>query len=265
MLYNIPYYPIPTGYKNSTGFLNFNINELTNFDFISINNNEIYYHDNPSEFPAPVYFDTTGTLIESINNNIDTYGVNLSLNNINNNIIIKSLLSGEDGNTIILRSSNTGVTFNDTSLKGGQNFYSILRRPKYPTDIKNINLRSPIFSGKSINKFYVTGFYYSSGTTGYLKGDINSFIGVRNFENIWAISTGLVNRRDLNTLTFSNNKYYFNDILNTNRVPINVKVDYNNILSARNNIDIAEIVIKDLNAPTASRLSGIIFRITGVR
>jgi len=263
MLYNVPYYPIPTGYKNSTGFLSFDINQLNNFDYISINNNEIYYHNNSVEFPAPVYFDSTGVLIESVNNDRETYGVNLSLNN--NIINIQSLLSGEDGNNVILNSNNTGVSFNDNSLKGGQNFYAILRKPKYPTDIKNINLRSPIFSGKFIDKFYVTGFYYSYATGGYLRGNINSFIGVRNFENIWTISTGVVTRRDLNILNFNNNKYYYNDIINTLRVPVNVEVGYNNILSARNNIDVAEIVIKDLNAPTVSRLSGIIFRITGVR
>jgi hypothetical protein len=261
MLYNIPYYPIPTGYNNATGLFTFEINQLVNFDFISINNNKIYYHTDTAEFPPPTYFNSTGVLIESINTDVATYGVNLNLNS--GIIYIDSLIPGDSGNNINLNSSNSYVFFNDTSLKGGENLYSILKKPKYPLDRKNINLRSPLFSGIFNNKFYITGFYYSFATTGYLNGNINSFVGVRNFENIWSISTGLIVRKDLTSLNFNGNKYIYSGITNTQRIPINVQLSYNNQLSAINNIDIAELVVRDLNAPN-SRLSGIIFRITGL-
>lgn len=266
MLYNIPYYPFPTGYINATGYINLDMNKLKNFDFISINNNEIFYHDNSNEFGPPDFFDSFDSFVNIINSNQNIYGVNLVTGA--NFISIKSILPGESGNNILLRSSNTGIIFNSNSLIGGINLYSILKKPRYPLNRKNFDLVSPPFTGIFYNKFYLTGFYTGVSEGAYLTGNINSFRNSRYFYNIWNISTGFVNV--LNKVDFKLSNYisgnsYFktNDqILNT-KSPIEVQVFYENNLSLSNNIDIAEIIIKDLNAPQ-SRLSGIIFRITGV-
>lgn len=264
MLFNIPYYPIPTGYINATGFINFNINELKNFDSISINNNEIFYHNTPSEFGPPLFFNSTGVFLDSINSNSNIYGVNLTLNN--NFIFIESILPGELGNNIRLSSSNSGVNFNN-SLIGGQDLFSRLRKPLYPLNNKNINLVSPLFSGYRFDKFYVTGFYNVFAQGAFLNGNINSFVGVRDYKNIWNISTGSVIRKDLVDFKlnnyYDNHRYFHNISLGSSRVPINLQISYNNDFSVPNNIDIAELIIKDLNAPTVNTLSGIIFRISG--
>jgi len=266
MLYNIPYYPIPTGYKNATGSLKFNINDFKNFDFISINDNKIYYNNNLAEFNSAEFFNSTGTFIQNINENISAYEVKLTLNN--NTIFIDALISGENGNRIFLDSNNNSVIFNNNQLEGGKDFFSILRKPRYPLNRNDINQTSPLFIGNYSEKFYVTGFYYSLASSAFLEGDINSFVGLRNFKDIWNISTGSIVRRNL--VNFKDNNYssgeayYKNDFLGTSTIPINVQISYNNILSAQNNIDVAELRIRDLNAPTASRLSGIIIRITGL-
>jgi hypothetical protein len=266
MLFNIPYYPIPSGYITATGSVKFNINNLNNFDFISINNNEIYYHNNPSEFVAPQFFNSKEVFIESVNASIDTFQVLLQTGD-NDIILINSLLSGDAGNNIRLNSNNTGVIFNNSNLIGGQNLYPILYKPLYPLNNRNPNLVLPPFSGFFSNRFYVTGFYYMYGESAFLEGNINSFLTVRNFKNIWNIATGSVNRMNLidfrlNNLMSGNNYYNLVRGVNTRGAPIDVRISYNNELSLSNNIDIVELTIKDLNAPQ-SRLSGIIFRITG--
>lgn len=266
MLYNTPYYPIPTGYINATGFLKFDINQFNNFDYISINDNRVFYNNDLSEFNSSEFFNSTGNLIENINNNVQTYGVKLT--SINNTIFIDSLISGEDGNNILLSSNNNSVTFNNNQLEGGKNIYSLLKKPRYPLNKNDINQVSPLFTGNYSDKFYVTGFYYSLATTAFLEGNINSFVGIRNFEDIWNISTGSVVSANLinfkNNNYFSGNNYYHNSFLGRTRIPINLQISYNNVLSAQNNIDVAELRIRDLNAPTLTRLSGIIFRITGL-
>jgi hypothetical protein len=267
MLYNVPYYPIPTGYQNATGWLTFNITGFNNFDYIVINDNKIYYYPDLTEFNGTEFFNSTGTFIENINNNSDTYQVSLSLNN--NKFIIKSLISGDGGNNITLNSNNNNVFFSNSTLEGGKNIYSILQKPQYPLNRKNLNLVSPIFSGNYSNKFYVTGFYYSLASTAFLEGNINSYVGLRNFQDIWNISTGFVTKKDLVNFKANNyfNGYYYshNAELGRSRIPIKIQINYNNILAVQSdNIDVGELVIRDLNAPTASRLSGIIFRITGV-
>jgi hypothetical protein len=263
MIYNTPYYPIPTGYISATGFIKLNINNLNNFDFISINQIPIYYHNDPQEYGPPSFFNSTGVFIDNINNNTN-YGIKLNI--IDNTIYIASLL-GKDGNNITLSSNNSAVEFNGTGLLGGEDVYPFLSKPKYPLNKRNRNLVSPIFSGKYINRFYVTGFYTGFATTGFLNGSINSFLGVRDFKNVWNISTGFVGSLDIVDFKSQNyiidNEYIKNDIFNV-RTPINVTVKYNNNLSVSDNIDIAEIRIKDLNAPHPSLLSGINFRITGI-
>jgi hypothetical protein len=265
MLFNIPYYPTPTGFINATGSISFDINQLNNFDFISINNNEIFYHNNPNEFAPPLFFGSTGVFINIINENSITYGVNLRLDN--NLILISSILDGDIGNNISLSSNNPNIYFNNNNLIGGQNLYSILNKPLYPLNINNINLVSPLFSGMRFDKFYVTGFYTIFAQGAFLNGNINSFVGVRDYKNIWNISTGSVIRKDLVDFKinnyFNNNSYFHNISLGTSSIPINLQISYNNSLSVPNNIDIAELTIKDLNAPTQNTLTGIIFRITG--
>lgn len=261
MLLNLPYYPIPTGYYNATGSINFDINQLVNFDFISINNSLIYYN---TDTTSSEFFNSTGSLIENVNNNSELYNVKLNLQNTK--IFIESLISGEDGNNIFINSNNSGITFSDIKLNGGKNFYSILKKPRYPLNRRDINLTSPLFSADFSNKFFITGFYSGFASTAYLTGFINSFSGVRDFKNIWNIATGLVIRKDLIDFKFNNlfsgNSYYSNNTFNS-KIPINVQISYNDVFSL-GAFDVAELHIKDLNAPTPRLLSGIIFRITGL-
>jgi hypothetical protein len=266
MLFNTPYYPIPTGFINATGFVSFEISDLNNFDFISINNNEIFYNNSPLEFGPPEFFDSIESFINIINNNNNIYGVLLNSGQNNNTINIISTILGESGNNILLNSNNPSIIFNSNTLEGGKNLYSILKQPAFPSNLNNINLTSPLFSGNFINKFFVTGFYSGFASSAFLQGNINSFVGKRFFTNIWNISTGFIGIRNLVDFKSGNyingNSYYHNMNIGRTRVPIKVQITYNNELFPTNNKDIVELNIRDLNAPI-SNITDIIFRITG--
>jgi hypothetical protein len=271
MIFNTPYYLIPTGYINATGSINFDINKLVNFDYIQIGNNIIYYNN---EINSLDFFINTGSLLDNVNNNPDIYNVKLNLINFINsqgstgqNIFIESLILGDQGNNILIGSNNTGIIFSNNTLQGGKNLYSILKKPKYPLNKNDLNLTSPLFSSNFSNRFYITGFYTGFATRAYLNGFIDSFLAVRNFEDIWNISTGIVTQNNLinyksNNL-FNGQNYYSNNQFNF-KTPLKVQISYSNIFSLKNNLDIAEITIKDLNAPNDRLLSGINFRITGL-
>jgi hypothetical protein len=265
MLFNTPYYPIPTGFINATGFVSFQINSLNNFDFISINNNEIFYNNSPSEFGPPEFFDSIASFISIINSNNNIYGVLLDSGQ-NNIINISSTILGESGNNILLNSNNSNIVFNSNSLKGGQNLYSFLKKPAFPSNINNINLTSPLFSGRFVNKFFITGFYSGFAKGAFLEGNIDSFVGTRTFTNIWNISTGFVEFKDLVNFKSGNyineNGYYHNRNIGFTQVPIRTQISYNNELFPINNTDVVEFRIRDLNA-NANNITGIIFRITG--
>jgi hypothetical protein len=253
---NQPYYPFPTGFRNATGFLIIDFNNIKDFDYLSINNQEIFFNNDNISYLAPIYFNTSEVLIDTINDNPLLFLVKAYSGN-NNIIYLDSLLSGESGNNIRLYSSNlNSILFNGNYLTSGKNYYPSLTKPSF------ININDDYYFSGILNKQVgATGFYIDYNY-GYLTGIINTFKGFRHFYNIWNISTGLA----LDSLvSFKNidNNYINSGIFSKDKINnliFNIGYSNNKKIATEDNLDLVEIKINDLNNINNS---GIYFRISG--
>lgn len=260
---NFPYYPIPTGFKQSSGTISINYNKINNFNFVSINNTSINYQSNTGLYFPPDYFSNTDSLVNIINESPSIFnctGIKLSSTGIL--LIANDFALGSSGNNITITGNGSGFSFSANTLTGGKTFFPTL----FPT--------SP-FSGIANSVGVATGFYYENAS-GVITGAVPTFTGVRNFTGIWGLQTG----SNFNFISFiannlisGNNTYFSTGIFEDATNFAQILVQYNNQLNTdENNIfDVANLKIKDLNynlvLPTGSlETTGTFnFRITGIK
>lgn len=264
IIYDYPYYPVPTGYTNATGFININYNNLQNFDILSINNSEIIYNSDSDNYLAPIFFDDTEMLLYIINNNSGSFLVSAQTGSNQNIVYLNSLISGESGNSIKLSiSNNQAALFNGISLSGGKNYYPLLEKPT------SVNINSDVyFTSNLVKSIPATGFY-TDISTGYLTGLIKTYLGDRDFNGIWNLKTGLSEYRlidfDLNNFiesgVYKHEQVYADERINNLIFYIIYKNNKN--YASLDNPDIAELTIKDLYNTGVSGMN-IMFRITGI-
>lgn len=258
-----PYYPFPTGYRQSSGTITIDYSKIKNFNLISINNTNVSYHTNTGVYFAPDFFHNTESLVNSINLSPTLFncsGTQLSSSGLL--LTANSLSLGADGNNILLTGNGSGVTFSANFLTGGKTFYPRL----FPTTN---------FSGNANGVGVATGFYYVN-TSGAITGNVPTFTGIRTFTGIWGLQTG----QDFDFLSFLGNNFlsgtnaYFNTQQFTDETNIlKVLVQYSNHLNTDENdiLDVANLKINDLNFnsifPTGTpNNTGIYnFRITGIK
>jgi hypothetical protein len=258
-----PYYPFPTGYRQSSGTITIDYSKIKNFNLISINNTNLSYHTNTGAYFAPDFFHNTESLVNSINlsptlfncsgTQLSSSGLLLTANNFS---------LGADGNNILLTGNGSGTTFSANFLTGGKTFYPRL----FPTTN---------FSGNANGVGVATGFYYVN-TSGAITGKVPTFTGIRTFTGIWGLQTG----QEFDFLSFLGNNFLSgtNTYFNTQRFIdetniLKVLVQYSNDLDTdeTNILDVANLKINDLNFnsifPTgAPNNTGIYnFRITGIK
>ena len=261
---NLPYYPVYTGVTQATGIINFNFNQISNFDSVAINNFAITYHSDSGNFPSPSFFNSVNTLNTIINNGEINFACTSEVFN-NTGILLKAstLYSiGDSGNSISTSANGNGIFALQSFLSGGKTFYPILK--SVPGDTR-------IFSGTASNSVGATGFYYEIGS-GSVLGDINSFSGVREFSGIWGIKTG--QNFDLAQLLLeSGNRYINSGNFGINNI-LFLNLSYNNQLNISDSTsDVVQLKIKDNNFTTAysqgyikTGVTGeLIFRINGTR
>ena len=261
---NLPYYPIYTGVTQASGIINFNFNQISNFDSVVINNFAITYHSDSGNFPSPSFFNSVNTLNTIINNGEINFACTSQIFN-NTGILLKasSLYSiGDSGNSISTSANGNGIFPLQSFLSGGKTFYPVLK--SVPGDTR-------IFSGTASNSVGATGFYYEIGS-GTVLGDINSFSGLREFSGIWGIKTG--QNFDLAQLLLeSGNRYINSGNFGINNI-LYLNLTYNNQLNINDSTsDVVQLKIKDNNFITAysqgyikTGVTGeLIFRITGTK
>lgn len=234
-----PYYPIATGYKQASGTITIDYNNISVFNFITINNNSITYHNNTGIYFAPDYFYNTDSLIQIINNSPSLFscsGTKLSSSGIL--LTANNFSLGSEGNSITITGNNSGFKFSSSTLTGGKTLYPRL----YPTTI---------FSGTAIGSAIATGFYYQIGS-GSITGKVPTFTGTRSFTGIWGFQTG----QDFDLISFlgnnlivGNNKYFDTKTFEDDTNLIQVLVQYENQLGTNedNILDVANLKINDLN------------------
>lgn len=263
-----PYYPIPTGFINASGYIEVDFSKIKNFDYFTIYGNNFIYHSNISEYPFPSYFSNMETLYQIVSGIGPDLGISSLLDD--NKIFIKSLRTGTLGNTPIT-TTNTGA-FNIFGMSGGQDIFPRIYNYYYVINngyISGIEI-VPMVTG-SINSFILaTGFYYSNSGTGTVTGNISTFTGVRYFTGVWDIATGnistpfqsFLSNRWISGNSFIRENNYSPNYLNY----IKLRAFYLNQLSTFlfESPDIADLIIKDNNNPDISG-SGIIFRLSGVK
>jgi hypothetical protein len=261
---NLPYYPVYTGVTQATGIINFNFNQISNFDSVAINNFSITYHSDSDNFSSPSFFNSVQTLNTIINNGEINFACTSEVFN-NTGILLKAstLYSiGDSGNSISTSANGSGIFALQSFLSGGKTFYPVLK--SVPGDTR-------IFSGTASNSVGATGFYYEIGS-GSVLGDINSFGGVREFSGIWGIKTGQ-NFNLAQLLLESGNRYINSGNFGINNI-LFLNLTYNNQLNISDSTsDVVQLKIKDNNFTTAysqgyikSGVTGeLIFRITGTR
>jgi hypothetical protein len=254
---NKPYHPIPTGYKNATGFIFLDTEKLTDLDIISINNQEITYHNDNISYLPPIFFDTAEVLIDTINNDPSLFSITASGDG--NTIYLSSLVSGSAGNNIKLTKSSANsaaIILNGNSLSGGLDHYSFLDKPTF------VNIFDNYYFSGIVNKTLVATGFYTGSNYGYISGPINSFRGFRNFANIWKIKTG-IRSNNLISLNEVNNSYKSSGYFGSNQIHnliFNLSYLNNKELSDQNNIDVIDIKVENLND---LENSGVYFRISG--
>ena len=162
------------GYKQASGILNYN-NPIIG-DFIILTNDSTgsnfnFIYQTGEDFVPPVYFNSINTLNNIINSGSQDFSINSTIQN--NNLILKSLIKGQDGNFFrIISQGSTGVP-----LISGQYLTSgvTYRNPMTPTGIFTALLNTGL---------YVTG-YFEQVITGTLVKDITGLIGYRPFTGLW--------------------------------------------------------------------------------
>ena len=244
--------------------INFNFNQISNFDSVVINNFAITYHSDSGNFPSPSFFNSVNTLNTIINNGEINFACTSEVFN-NTGILLKasSLYSiGDSGNSISTSANGNGIFALQSFLSGGKTFYPVLK--SVPGDTR-------IFSGTASNSVGATGFYYEIGS-GSVLGDINSFSGLREFSGLWGIKTGQ-NFNLVQLLLESGNRYINSGNFGINNI-LFLNLTYNNQLKISDSTsDVVQLKIKDNNFTTAysqgyikTGVTGeLIFRITGTR
>ena len=261
---NLPYYPIYTGVTQASGIINFNFNQISDFDSVAINNFSITYHSDSGNFSSPSFFNSVNTLNTIINNGEINFACTSEVFN-NTGILLKAstLYSiGDSGNSISTSANGNGIFALQSFLSGGKTFYPILK--SVPEDTR-------IFSGTASNSVGATGFYYDIGS-GTVLGDINSFVGLREFSGIWGVKTGQ-NFNLVQLLLQSGNRYINSGNFGINNI-LFLNLTYNNQLNINDiTSDVVQLKIKDNNFTTAysqgyikTGVTGeLIIRITGTR
>jgi hypothetical protein len=263
-----PYYPIPTGFINASGYIEVDFSQIRNFDYFTIYGNNFVYHSNSSEYPFPSYFNNIDTLYQIITGIGPDLGISSVLDN--NKIFINSLRTGSLGNTPI-STTNTGA-FKILGMSGGQDIFPRVYNYYYVINdgvISGIEI-VPMVTG-NINRFILaTGFYYSNSGTGTVTGNISTFTGIRYFTGVWDIATGnlttplqsFLRNRWISGNSFIQNNEYSPNYLNY----INTRVFYLNQLATFTfeEPDLVDLIINDYNNPDISG-SGIIFRLSGIK
>ena len=174
---------VETGYKNSTGILNYNNPE--NGDYIKIENDFIddfisifTFEQDSTTFTPPNNFDSIQTLNNIINSGSGSYGVYSEIAP-NNKLKLISAISGQKGNGIRISSfggDNKPTIENNGYLLGGQTYNEKL----YPTGLfksylPEINLNP-------------TGIFYAEFKD-YIYGNLTGKVGYKEFTGIWDIYT----------------------------------------------------------------------------
>ena len=259
---NYPYYPMVTGYRTATAKITLNTGGFTVADYLSINNKTISYNSDTINYTAPDFFYTPSDLLNIINDNPLVFYCVGSLNS--NVLTLSGALKGASGNSIAIGSGNgTGFALYSNTLTGGVDYNLRL----YP---------STNFSGYGNTTIAVTG--YSTGiASGTINGNINKYLGKRNFSDIWAINTGtktfgipiyftgLSPFNTTNSGLLSGNINYINNTGYTatnNNVGINMT--YSNIFTDAN-YDVADLTVRINNFGISGNIiSGSTFRLSGI-
>jgi hypothetical protein len=259
---NSPYYPVPTGDYKATASIQINTGNLSNFNFISINNTTITYNLDTVNYTKPNYFSSVTDLSNIINSISGQLNCTGSLDTGTNTLYLKSIISGASGNNIQLITNSTETfILSSNSLTGGYFIY-----PKFYLDTQ----RGGVFSGYLNEKYGATG-YYSALASGTLTGTLPVYVGTRTFFDVWDLRTG---QNDIYTFFKDSNLVsgasYTGNLISPNlgvdqNGIINIQVAYNNYLSVQgaSGVDVVEISVISNNLPSGA--SGISFRLTGVK
>lgn len=248
------YYGSPTGYINSTGLITYN--NPTNFDYISINTNQIFFNNDTVNYQPPNFYSSYDSLLTIINANPLIYQVTGSGDG--SGIYLTSLISGSSGNFIELSAgTSTGAPYISVSsgvLNGGADLYQTISGTGEYSGC--VNLTIPM-----------TGFYTNDSGIASITGIVSTFLGVRDFSGVWNVITGnqpfIQNFRDNGW--FYNNNMYSGSVsgLTLGNIPSNFRIfiDYNNLFSSPN-LDVVQLNVWDTNfGPTGS---GVGFLLTGI-
>jgi hypothetical protein len=258
---NVPFYPIFTGFKQAEALLFIIQENLSNFEFLRLNNRTITYNDNTGSYQAPDYFHNIDSLLNIINTNeIAFNATGIKLNDTT--LFLRAseeFAIGFSGNNLTITGLGPGIIAPKTNFESGITFYPPLL-PITP------------FSGVARGNVASTGFFTGLGS-GIITGDIRTFTGVRKFTGVWDIKTG----SDI-LLSFLGNNFISGEIYKNKEIfeelynNFQIQVFYDNELNTDNSdpVDISEIKIKDnnfnlLENPPTGENGEFIFRITGVR
>jgi len=258
---NIPFYPIFTGFKQAEAIVRIIQGNLSNFEFLKLNNRTIAYNNNTGTYQAPDYFHNIDSLLNIINNNETIFSATgIKLNDTTLFLRASDTFAiGFSGNNITITGLGPGFIIPKNNFESGLTFYP----PLFPTTA---------FTGIARGNVASTGVFFATGS-GIITGDVPTFTGIRNFTGIWDIKTGI----DLLLSFLGNNfisggiykdKESFSELYNN----LQIQVFYDNELNTDNSdpVDIAQIKIKDnnfnlLSNPPTGESGEFIFRITGVR
>ena len=258
---NIPFYPIFTGFKQAEAIVYITQQNLSNFEFLKLNNRTITYNNNTGSYQAPDYFYNIDSLLSIINSNETIFNATgIKLNNTTLFLRASETFAiGFSGNNIGITGLGPGIIAPKNTFQSGITFYP----PLLPT--------TP-FSGIAIGNVASTGFFFATGS-GIITGDVRTFTGIRRFTGIWDIKTGtniLLSFLGNNFISSGiyKNTGIFSELYNNFRT----QIFYNNQLNTDNSdpIDVSQIKIIDknfnlLSNPPTGETGEFIFRITGVR
>jgi hypothetical protein len=258
---NIPFYPVFTGFKQAEAVVNIIQENLSNFEFLRLNNRMIAYNSNTGAYQAPDYFHNIDSLLNIINTNETIFSATgIKLNDTT--LFLRasdSFAIGFSGNNISITGLGPGIITPKNNFESGLTFYP----PLFPT--------TP-FTGFAQGNVASTGIFFATGS-GIITGDVPTFTGIRKFTGVWDIKTGI----DL-LLSFLGNNFISGEIYKNKEVfselynNLQIQIFYDNELNTDNSdpVDVSEIKIKDnnfnlLENPPSGESGEFIFRITGVR
>lgn len=237
----------PVGYQTASGLLNYN-NPIIG-DFIILTNDSTgsnfnFIYETGEDFAPPVYFNSINTLNNIINSGSIDFGVTSTIQN--NNLILKSLISGEQGNFFrVISQGSSGVP-----LISGEYFTSGItyRNPMTPTGI---------FTGLLNTGLYITG-YFEQVITGTLVKDITGLIGYRPFTGLWDLYEVATNNGISEYINIKNTGIFTESKISTNYTGYSKEAVNRRTFSVSytNSPDFASIDIVKLNITLNSGISG---------